>query len=48
MRKWCKKGSLGGEGTWEFEVGEELQLRKLETAGMMESLTNVSPGTTAV
>ena len=42
VRKWRKKGSLGGAGKWEFEVGEQLMPRNLDSEGLMESLSNVS------
>ncbi|KAK6178062.1 hypothetical protein SNE40_012898 [Patella caerulea] len=40
VRKWCKKGTLGGTSGWEFEVGEELKPRSLDSEGLMESNTN--------
>ena len=41
VRKWKKKSTLGGAGKWEFEVGEQLGPRMLESEGLMESNTNV-------
>ena len=42
VRKWRKKGTLGGAGKWEFEVGEQLMPRNLDSEGLMESMSNVS------
>ena len=42
VRKWKKKGSLGGAGKWDFEVGAQLGPRNLDAEGMMESSINVS------
>ncbi|KAK2151642.1 hypothetical protein LSH36_356g06029 [Paralvinella palmiformis] len=41
LRKWHKKGTLGGATKWEYEVGEDLMLAKpLLTEGLMESSSN--------
>ncbi|XP_025093452.1 protein DPCD-like [Pomacea canaliculata] len=40
VRKWRKKGTLGGSGKWETEVGDETLLRNLEVDGMMENYSN--------
>ena len=42
MRKWNRKTQLGGQGQWDFEVGEQVQPLNLDSAGMMESSSNVS------
>ena len=42
MRKWRKKGTLGGAGRWEIEVGEQSAPINLEMEGLMESNINVS------
>ena len=42
VRKWRRKGTLGGAGKWEFEVGEQLMPRNLDSEGLMESTSNVS------
>lgn len=42
MRKWKKKGTFGGEGSWIFEVGElPFQKTGLETEGLAENSANV-------
>lgn len=42
MRKWKNKATLGVKGTkWEFEVGEQLVPRNLDSEGMLESSANV-------
>lgn len=42
MRKWKNKATLGVKGTkWEFEVGEQLVARNLDSEGMLESSANV-------
>jgi len=41
VRKWKKTSTIGGTGGWEFEVGEPLGPRNLESAGLMESNANV-------
>ncbi|ELU02413.1 hypothetical protein CAPTEDRAFT_130449 [Capitella teleta] len=42
VRKWKKKGKLGGEGSWDFEVGEDLQgpQKAVLTEGLTESSSN--------
>ncbi|CAH1783482.1 unnamed protein product [Owenia fusiformis] len=40
VRKWKKSGRLGGEGKWQFEVGEDLSPGSSLTEGLMESSTN--------
>ncbi|XP_035673611.1 protein DPCD-like [Branchiostoma floridae] len=42
LRKWRKKGTLGGSGTWEIEVGDPQVVRPvaMETQGMVESSSN--------
>ncbi|KAK7109088.1 protein DPCD-like [Littorina saxatilis] len=40
VRKWRKRGTLGGQGKWEMEIGDESPLRNVEVEGMMESSTN--------
>lgn len=42
MRKWKNKATLGVKATkWEFEVGEQLVRRNLDSEGMLESSANV-------
>lgn len=42
VRKWKKKATLGVKETkWEFEVGEQLVPRNLDSEGMLESSANV-------
>lgn len=42
MRKWKNKATLGVKATkWEFEVGEQLVSRNLDSEGMLESSANV-------
>ncbi|KAK3758085.1 hypothetical protein RRG08_006660 [Elysia crispata] len=41
VRKWRKKGTLGGAGRWEIEVGEQSAPINLEMEGLMES--NINP-----
>lgn len=42
MRKWKNKATLGVKATkWEFEVGEQLVARNLDSEGMLESSANV-------
>lgn len=42
VRKWKKKETLGVKETkWEFEVGEQLVPRNLDSEGMLESSANV-------
>lgn len=42
MRKWKNKATLGVIATkWEFEVGEQLVSRNLDSEGMLESSANV-------
>ncbi|KAL8580196.1 hypothetical protein ACOMHN_049256 [Nucella lapillus] len=41
VRRWRKKGSLGGQGSWETEVGDSAAMSNLETDGIKES--TVSP-----
>lgn len=42
MRKWKNKATLGVKATkWEFEVGEQLVPRNLDSEGMLESSANV-------
>ncbi|WAR21965.1 DPCD-like protein [Mya arenaria] len=40
VRKWRKKSTLGGTAKWEYEVGELLAPRSLDTDGLMESTSN--------
>ncbi|GFO46260.1 protein dpcd-like [Plakobranchus ocellatus] len=40
VRKWRKKGTLGGVGRWEMEVGEQSLPVNLEAEGLMESNAN--------
>ncbi|KAK3589438.1 hypothetical protein CHS0354_020773 [Potamilus streckersoni] len=40
VRKWRRKGTIGGIGKWEFEVGEELMVRNLESEGLIETSSN--------
>ncbi|ESO93099.1 hypothetical protein LOTGIDRAFT_119809 [Lottia gigantea] len=40
VRKWRKKGTLGGVGNWDYEIGEELVPRRLDSEGMVESTAN--------
>ncbi|XP_072025890.1 protein DPCD-like [Amphiura filiformis] len=42
VRKWRRKGMLGGEGRWDYEVGESLMrtAAQLEAQGFMESNNN--------
>ncbi|XP_070541053.1 protein DPCD-like [Ptychodera flava] len=40
VRKWKKKSVLGGEGKWEFEIGEPLSQVSLETVSLRESSSN--------
>ncbi|KAL3864886.1 hypothetical protein ACJMK2_006533 [Sinanodonta woodiana] len=40
VRKWRRKGTIGGIGKWEFEVGEELMIRNLESEGLVENSSN--------
>ena len=42
VRKWKVKGTFGGAGKWEFEVGEDLGPPSLDAAGFTESSSNVS------
>lgn len=44
MRKWRKKGTLGGLAKWEFEIGEPpaSSIANLESEGLVESNVNVS------
>ena len=45
MRKWRRKlnsFSTKNPEQWQFEIGEQLAPRNLESAGLMESLSNVS------
>ncbi|XP_064602381.1 protein DPCD-like isoform X2 [Liolophura sinensis] len=39
VRKWRKKSSLGVE-KWEYEIGEELMPRNVESEGLVESSSN--------
>ncbi|XP_041370084.1 protein DPCD-like isoform X2 [Gigantopelta aegis] len=39
IRKWKRKGTLGGEGKWDFEVGDQ-SLRQQLAEGLMESSSN--------
>ena len=41
VRKWRKKGTLGDAGKWEFEVGENMQSRNIDSEGLTESSSNV-------
>ena len=42
MRKWKKKGTLGGESKWEFEVGGQSGVRSaVDAEGLVESSSNV-------
>lgn len=42
MRKWKNKATLGVKATkWEFEVGEQLVAKNLDSEGMLESSANV-------
>ncbi|GFS02655.1 protein DPCD-like [Elysia marginata] len=40
VRKWRKKGTLGGAGRWEMEIGEQSVPINLEVEGLMESSLN--------
>ncbi|XP_013397786.1 protein DPCD [Lingula anatina] len=40
VRKWRKKSTLGSQGKWDFEVGEQLAPRNLDAEGLMESTSN--------
>ncbi|RUS79427.1 hypothetical protein EGW08_012804 [Elysia chlorotica] len=40
VRKWRKKGTLGGAGRWEIEIGEQSTPINLEMEGLMESSAN--------
>lgn len=43
VRKWRRKTFLGGQGKWEYEVGEpEYNPQSLESDGIHESASNVS------
>ena len=42
VRKWRRRGTLGGQGKWETEVGDDSPLRNVEVEGMVENSTNVS------
>ena len=42
VRKWKNKAPLGVKGSqWEYEVGEQLLPRNLDSEGMLESAANV-------
>ncbi|XP_005089488.1 protein DPCD isoform X2 [Aplysia californica] len=41
VRKWKRKGTLGGHGRWEMEVGEQHAPVNLDVEGLVES--NVNP-----
>ena len=43
MRKWKKRSTLGGQGKWEVEVGEQTVPVNLDVEGLVESNVNVSP-----
>ncbi|XP_076461832.1 protein DPCD-like [Babylonia areolata] len=40
VRKWRKKGTLGGHGSWETEVGDVATMTNLEVDGIKESMAN--------
>ncbi|KAH3705294.1 protein DPCD-like [Dreissena polymorpha] len=40
VRKWRRSSVLGGQGRWEFEVGEQLAPRSVNTEGLVESMSN--------
>ncbi|XP_060082437.1 protein DPCD-like [Ylistrum balloti] len=41
IRKWRRKGTFGSKGTtWDFEIGEQLLPKNLDSEGMMESSSN--------
>ena len=42
VRKWRTKGTLRGETSWEYEVGEALAVNTFNTEGLMASASNVS------
>ena len=42
VRKWKKKSSLGKEGKWEFEIGEDVRPVNLDLENITESRGNVS------
>lgn len=41
VRKFKKKSTLGKEGKWEYEVGEDLRPTNAESEHIMESVSNV-------
>lgn len=42
MRKWKKKSTLGREGKWDYEIGEDLRPVNLDMENISESRGNVS------
>ena len=42
MRKWKKKSTLGREGKWDYEIGEDLGPVNLDMENISESRGNVS------
>ena len=42
VRKWKKTSTLGNEGKWEYEIGEDLRPVSLGSEHICESRSNVS------
>ena len=42
VRKWKKKSTLGKEGSWHYEIGEDLRPINLDLENISESRGNVS------
>ncbi|KAK7482052.1 hypothetical protein BaRGS_00026744 [Batillaria attramentaria] len=40
VRKWRKRGTMGGIGKWETEVGDDSGMKNLEVEGMVENSSN--------
>jgi len=48
VRKWKKKSSVGREGKWEYEIGEDMRPVNLDVENISESRGNVSACTNTV